>query len=54
MTAYGNGDCVKFISMKAWLHLALYQRFCLGWAGVALGVRWFCMNIMGKNWVQCC
>jgi len=31
MTAYGNGECVKFISVKAWGVLVVYQGFCLGW-----------------------
>jgi len=31
MTGYGNGECVKFISMQAWGVLAVYQWFCLGW-----------------------
>jgi hypothetical protein len=39
MTAYGNGECVKFISMKALWLLAVYQEFYLGWARVGLGVR---------------
>ena len=30
LTAYGNGDCVKFISMKEWWLLAVYQGFCFG------------------------
>ena len=34
LTAYGNSDCVKFISMKAWGVLAVYQGFYLGWARV--------------------
>jgi hypothetical protein len=37
LTAYGNGYCVKFIRMKAWWLLAVYQGFCLGWDRVALG-----------------
>jgi hypothetical protein len=34
MTACGNGECVKFISMKAWWLLPVYQRFCLAMANV--------------------
>ena len=30
ITAYGNGDCVKIISVKAWWLLAVYQGFYLG------------------------
>ena len=40
LTAYGNGECVKFISMKVWGLLQVYQGFCLGWAEVTLGVKW--------------
>ncbi len=40
LTGYGNGDCVKFISMKAWGLLTVYQGFYLWWARVALGVKW--------------
>ena len=28
MTAYGNGECVKFISIEAWWLLQVYQWIC--------------------------
>ena len=37
MTGYGNGDCVKFINMKARGLLAVYQGFYLGWISVTRG-----------------
>jgi hypothetical protein len=39
MKADGNGECVKFIRMKALGELAVYQWFCFGRAWVTLGVR---------------
>ena len=36
MTAYGNGEWVKFISIEAWWLLAVYQGFYLQW-GKSIG-----------------
>ena len=33
LTTYGNGECVKFISMKAWGLLVVYQGFYLEYEG---------------------
>ena len=34
MTAYGNGECVKFISMKVWWLLPVYRGVYFRWARV--------------------
>ena len=46
MTAYGNGECVKFISLKALGLLAVYQGFCaIPEDAASIFVHYPCKNI---------